>query len=131
MSNYLIQARRFGILCSRNAPRPAGIPKAGVYFGGFHSPMEKEIFAKLLELKKPMVWCPAWGLDHAAFAPGVREALEGNRLLILEMRDTAGDLAAAEQRNQFVIEQAAKLWLPHVNPGGMVDRLLKAAQLQS
>ena len=114
-----------GVLCSRNAPRPPTIPNATAYLGGFHSPMEKEIFARLLELKKPLIWCPAWGLDRAAFAPGVREALEQNRMLILEMRNREGNLAAAEQRNRFVIEKADALWTPHVNPGGMLDRLLQ------
>ena len=95
---------KLGVLCSRNAPRPESIPKAAAYLGGFHSPMEKEIFTRLLELKKPLVWCPAWSLDRAAFAPGVREALEQNRMLILEMRNRDGNLAAAEQRNRFVIE---------------------------
>ena len=92
--------------------------------------MEKEIFAKLLELKKPLVWCPAWGLEKAAFMPGVREALEDNRMLILEMRNTEGDLAAAEQRNQFVLENADRLWLPHINPGGMIDRLVKELKIE-
>lgn len=114
-----------GVLCSRNAPRPKSMPNAPVYLGGFHSPMEKEIFARLLDLKKPIIWCPAWGIGHSAFSPGIREALEGNRMLILEMRDRKGDLAAAEDRNRFVIEYADKLWLPHVTPGGMLDRLLK------
>ena len=121
---------KLGICCSRNAPKPSAIPKATAYLGGFHSPMEKEIFAKLLECKRPLIWCPAWGLERAAFAPGVREALEDNRMLILEMRDTAGDLAAAEQRNRFVLEQADQLWLPHVNPGGMIDRLVREMDVQ-
>ena len=114
-----------GMLCSRNTPKPKSLTKATAYFSGFHSPREKEIFAKLLELKRPIIWCPAWGLDHAAFAPGVREALEENRMLILEMRNLDGDLAAAEQRNRFVLEQAEKLWLPHVTTGGMIDRLVR------
>ncbi len=121
---------KLGVLCSRNAPRPSSIPKAAAYLGGFHSPMEKEIFAKLLKLKKPLIWCPAWGLDRAAFAPGVREALEENRLLVVEMRNCDGDLAAAEQRNRFVLEVADKLWLPHVTPSGMLDRLVKDMQIQ-
>ncbi len=89
---------RLGILCSHKGDMhvaPTSIPKAEVYLSGFHSPMEKEIFAKLLELKKPIIWCPAWGLERAAFAPGIREALEEKR------------------------------WLPHVACGGMIDRLLR------
>ena len=45
-------------------------------------------------------------------------------MLILEMRDVSGDLAAAEARNRFVIENADALFTPHVTPGGMLDRLL-------
>lgn len=55
----------------------------------------------------------------------MREALEQNRVLILEMRNRDGNLAAAEQRNRFVIENADNLWVPHVNPGGMLERLLR------
>jgi len=131
----LWNAGKLGVLCSRNAPSLKGRKmfrpdKAAAYLGGFHSPMEKEIFTKLLEHKKPLIWCPAWGLERAAFAQGVREALEENRMLILEMRNKEGDLAAAEQRNRFVLENADKLWLPHVNPGGMIDRLVREMGVQ-
>ncbi len=34
-------------------------------------------------------------------------------------------IQAAEQRNCFILEQAEKLWLPHVTHGGMIDRLLR------
>ena len=121
---------RLGICSSRNALRPKSIPRASSYFSGFHSPLEKEIFAKLLELKKPLIWCPAWSLDRVAFVPGVREALEENRMLILEMRNRVGDLAAAEERNRFVFEQADKLWIPHIAPGGMIDRLAREMNIQ-
>ena len=43
----------------------------------------------------------------------------------LEMKNREGNLAAAEQRNRFVLEKADALWLPHVSPGGMLDRLVK------
>lgn len=116
---------KLGVLCSRNAPRPKGIPKAAVYFSGFHSPMEKEILAKLLEVKALVIWSPAWGLD-GKMEPEVLAALEGNRMLILEMKNRDGNLAAAEQRNRFVLEQAETLWLPHIARGGMLDRLVRA-----
>ena len=121
---------KLGICSSRKAPRPKHIPRAASYFSGFHSPLEKEIFERLLELKKPLIWCPAWSLERAAFVPGVREALEENRMLILEMRNCAGDLAAAEERNRFVFEQAEKLWIPHITPGGMIDRLVREMNIQ-
>jgi len=123
-------AKKLGVLCSRNAVRPKKIPKADVYFSGFHSPLEQEVFKKLLECKRSIIWCPAWGLDRTAAMPAVREALEENRLLILEMRNCDGDLAAAEQRNRFVLERADELWLPHVTRGGMLDRLIRELRVE-
>lgn len=121
----LWNAKKLGILISRNAPPPKSIPGAAVYLSGFHSPMEQEVFSRLLEHDRNIIWCPAWELGRAASAPGVCDALEQNRMLILEMRDTAGNLAAAEARNRFVIQHADKLFVPCKTPGGMLDRLLK------
>jgi putative transposase len=123
----LWNGEKLGVLCSRHAPRIGRLPDTDVYFGGWHSPKEKEILDWLLQHGKRVIACPAWGIENAAFAPGVATALEENRMLILEMRDTAGNLAAAEARNRFVIEKADALFTPHVTPGGMLDRLLKAA----
>ncbi len=130
---------KLGVLCSRAvgaknfspelrakdfSPLPP-IPDASVYMGGWHSPKEKEILDWLLKHGRRVIACPAWGIADSAFAPGVRTALEENRMLILEMHDTAGNLAAAEARNRFVIEHADALFTPHVTRGGMLDRLLK------
>jgi len=130
----LWHAEKLGVLCSRNAPRLAGIPKASAYLSGFHSPMEQEIFQKLLEYKHPVIWCPAWGVRAglvSALPPATLAALEDNRMLILEMTARDGDLASAEARNRFVLEQADRLWLPHVTPGGMLDRLVKELEIKN
>lgn len=118
----LWNAEKTGVLCSRNAPHVAHIPGAEVYLGGFHSPPEQKILDALLKRCAKIIYCPAWGLDNvrAEFIP----PLEENRMLILEMKDRSGNLAAAEQRNRFVIQNADKLWIPHVSKGGMLDRLL-------
>ncbi len=58
-------------------------------------------------------------------------ALETNRMLILEMRNRDGDLAAAEQRNRFVLNCAEKRWIPHIAPGGMLDRLIQTTSAPS
>jgi hypothetical protein len=121
----LWNGEKLGVLCSRNAPRLGRLPEAEVYFGGWHSPKEREILDWLLKNGRRVIACPAWGIENAAFAPGVRSALEENRMLIMEMRDVAGNLAAAEARNRFVIAHADALFTPHVAPGGMLDRLLK------
>ena len=124
----LWNAEKLGVLSSRATQvSPVRLPAADVYFGGWHSPKEKEILDWLLQHGKRVIACPAWGIENAAFAPGARTALEENRMLILEMRDTSGNLAAAEARNRFVIEKADSLFTPHVTPDGMLDRLLNAA----
>jgi REP element-mobilizing transposase RayT len=120
----LWNGEKLGVLCSRNAPHIGHIPDADVYLGGWHSPKEKEILDWLLKNGRRIIACPAWGIEDAAFAPGVRAALEGNRMLILEMRDVSGNLAAAEARNRFVLEHADALFTPYVAPGGMLDRML-------
>jgi len=129
-------ADKLGVLCSRNALRPDRIPKADVYFGGFHSPMEKEILARLLELKKPVIYCPAWGIASVGaknlspsftknLSPELLDALKNNRVLILEMENADADLSAATQRNEFIIGNAENLWVPYVSKGGMLEKLLE------
>ena len=120
----LWNGQKLGVLCSRNAPRLGRLPEAEIYFGGWHSPKEKEILDWLLAKGRRIIACPAWGIEDAAFAPGIRAALEENRMLILEMRDVSGNLAAAEARNRFVLEHADELFTPYVAPGGMLDRML-------
>lgn len=108
-----------------------------VIMGGFHSPMEREILDRLLAGRLPVIWCPAWGVGAdtrpaptAAHTPATLAALEENRMLILEMTQHDGNLASAEARNRFVLEQADKLWLPHVTPGGLIDRLVREMRVQ-
>lgn len=120
----LWSGEKLGVLCSRNAPRIGSIPAADVYFGGWHSPKEKEMFDWLLGKKQRVIACPAWGIAGMRIPSGWVPALEGNRMLILEMRNRDGDLAAAEERNRFVIERADRLFVPHASPGGMLERLL-------
>lgn len=120
----LWNAEKTGVLCSRNGfPDLGKIPEGEVYLGGFHSPPEQKILEELLKRRAGIIYCPAWSLENvrATFLP----PLEENRMLILEMKDRAGNLAAAEQRNRFVIQNADKLWIPYVSKDGMLDRLLK------
>jgi putative transposase len=120
----LWNGQKLGVLCSRHAPRIGRLPDADVYLGGWHSPKEKEILDWLLKNGRRTIACPAWGIEDSAFAPGVRNALEENRMLILEMRDVSGNLAAAEARNRFVMDHSDALFAPHVARGGMLERLL-------
>ncbi len=120
------------------------------FISGFHSPPEKAILATLLRTgdthvalsssrdthvalspshdthaAPKLICCPAWGINEMRIPPEWLPALEANRMLILEMRNREGNLAAAEARNRFVLDSAEKRWLPHVTPGGMLDRLAR------
>jgi putative transposase len=130
----LLNCEKIAVLCSRNAP-PSILAaaehraeKAGAhccFMSGFHSPPEKTLLAAFLQGEARLICCPAWGIDALHIPPVWLPALESNRMLILEMRNRDSDLAAAEQRNRFVLEQADQHWLPHVARGGMLDRILK------
>ncbi len=127
----LWQAEKLGVLCSRNAPKIGYIPDADVYFGGWHSPKEKEIFDWLLQKKRNVIICPAWSISSvlneknqdkfAAIIDGLKE----NRILILEIPNRGGDIAEAEERNRFVVQHADRLFTPHVTKGGMLDKILR------
>lgn len=130
------------VLCSRRCPdsvliaakrRASNAGADRCFIGGFHSPPEKSILDALLGSQAKLICCPAWGIDTMRMPAEWLPALEANRMLIVEIRareagvgPLAGDLAAAEQRNRFVLEQAENRWLPHVEPRGMLDRLVKA-----
>jgi REP element-mobilizing transposase RayT len=133
----LWNAEKLGVLCSRvraGCIPPLKIPEAEVYLGGFHSPPEQKILEELLKRRAKIIICPAWDLGQVRAT--CLSPLEENRMLILEMcmGDThvaPATLAAAEQRNRFVIQNADKLWTPHVSKGGMLDRLLKELKTTS
>ncbi len=136
----LLVRDKVAVLCSRNCSadvlatatqRARAAGPRHCFMSGFHSPPEKAILAALLQGKGDMrvaptvICCPAWGIDAMRIPADWLPALETNRMLILEMRNREGDLAAAEARNQFVLDCAEKHWLPHVTPGGMLERLTR------
>ena len=123
------------VLCSRRCPPEtlrAAVARArnagaqACFLSGLHSPPERAILDALLQSEAGVICCPAWGVDTMRIPPAWMPALETNRMLILEMRNRDGDRAAAEGRNRFVLERADDRWLPHVTPGGMLDRLIRS-----
>lgn len=130
----LLGREKTAMLCSRNCPaevlasteqRSRNAGPNGCFLSGFHSPPEKAVLNALLQSRAQLICCPAWGMDQMRIPQDWLPALEQNRMLILEMRNRNGDLAAAEDRNRFVLANADHLWTPYVTPGGMLERLLK------
>ncbi len=128
----LLNFPKIGILCSRKVPPGCKLeppPFDGAFLGGFHSPPEKKILDRLLERGDRIICCPAWGLKGMRIPEEWLPALAANRMLVLEMKNPEGDLAAAEQRNRFVLKNAEHRWIPHATPGGMLDRLMEELDL--
>ncbi len=93
----------------------AGLVSA-TFISGFHSPLEKEILKKLLKTDAKIICCPAWGIDKMRIPGEWLPALEENRMMIMEMTNREGDLAASKERNRFVLQVSDHRWLPHVTP---------------
>jgi len=77
-----------------------------------------------------IICCPSWGIDKMHIPSEWLPALEGNRMMIMEMTHCEGNLAASEARNQFVLQVSDQQWLPYVTPGGMLDHLLLAKSIR-
>lgn len=121
---------KLGVLCSRKAPKIGYLPDAQVYLGGWHSPKEQEILDWLLNHHKRVILCPAWPIksilktENSEQFTAILAGLKANRILILEMPNRNADLAAAADRNRFVIAQADRLFTPYVAKGGLLEKLL-------
>ncbi|MBN1670183.1 MAG: transposase [Kiritimatiellae bacterium] len=130
----LLNRPKIGMLCSRDCPpqalaaaeeRASAAHAHHCIMSGFHSRPEKAILAALLQSQAKIICCPAWGIEAMKIPADWLPALEQNRMLILEMKNDAGDLAAASERNAFVLQRAEKLWIPYASPDGMVARLVR------
>ena len=124
----LLNLPKMGVFCSRRVPNGMDLNSPGfdgVFMSGFHSPPEKEILTRLLAKGEKMICCPSWGIDTMRIPDAWLPALEGNRMMILEMSDRKGDLSASEARNRFVLQVSDQHWVPYATPGGMLDRLIQ------
>jgi predicted Rossmann fold nucleotide-binding protein DprA/Smf involved in DNA uptake len=125
----------FALFCSIQCP-PAlilqtyelarALRDAGVtVISGFHSPMEKECLAILLEGTQPVILCPARSLDTLHIRPIWKAALKQGRLLLLspfteeERRPTTN---RAQERNALVAALADIVFVAHAMPGGKTEK---------
>jgi predicted Rossmann fold nucleotide-binding protein DprA/Smf involved in DNA uptake len=99
--------------------------------GGFHSPIEKECLKILLRGRKPIIICPARGIETMRLPREWRADIDNGRLLLLSAfpkkirRPTA---ATADRRNQLVAALADEIAFFHITPGGKMDKLRVQAE---
>ena len=125
----LLDEPAIGLFCSRQCPgelvnrtydlaqrlRDAGRPT----IGGFHSPMEQECLRLLLRGSKPVIICPARGLQDYRVPGELRPGLDVGRLLVLspfEPDDRRITAELAERRNHFVAALAAEVFIAYAAP---------------
>lgn len=123
----LLNLPKVAVLCSRRVPAGTDLEppeRDAVFMSGFHSPTEKEILARLLKRGAKIICCPSWGIDKMRIPLEWLPALEENRMMIMEMMNCEGTLAASEERNRFVLDVSEERWIPYVTPGGMLARML-------
>lgn len=124
---------KVGFMASRGATKPLGplpLRPGEVLLSGFLSPQERAAFQTGLAQKTPMIWVKPWGLEEGAAPPDLRRALDDGRLLIVSpFADAiaAPSLRRAAWCNQYVLAQAGRVLLGHLNPEGLLACILSEA----
>jgi putative transposase len=120
--------QKIGVLCSRGhlpPPDPPAWP-GHACISGWHSPGEKAVLARLLGEKAHIIAVPPVAVESFHVPADWIEAFNAGRiLLVAPFRDDQFSRAGALERNAFVAEQADRLWLSAVRPGGAIDRISK------
>ena len=124
--------REWGAISEPTATAPGAIsgPTVGrdcPVISTFTSPEEREVCAKCLRKKRPFVWvCPGGIWDP--LPPAIAKACEEGWAFVCSPVPTG--TRVNKQRaiwcNQYVIRQAASVWVGSIRPGGSLETLLKA-----
>ncbi len=128
----LLTMPKVGFLASRGKTvLPGKIPlrKGEAILSGFLSPMERSLFQAGLKHAKPMIWVRPWGLAEN-FAPDVRAAIAGGRLLLISPFDDCIETPSVRRAvwcNQYVLTHCSRLVVGHLNPDGMLACVLSEA----
>src|SRR5512143_994423 len=95
---------------------------------GFHSPLEKECLAILLQGRQPVIVCPARSIEAMRLKAEFRTPLGEGRLLFLspfpakKRRMTA---KTASIRNRFAAAMAEEVFVAHAEEGGKIEALCR------
>jgi len=133
----ILQRKPLALFCSVQCPgnlivqtydlahklRHAGV----TVIGGFHSPMERQCLATLLQSPHPVIVCPARSLPRRV-PPEFRQPLEEGRLLLLSPFDDAiirADEETARQRNRFVAALADRIFAAYAAPNSGTERFCR------
>lgn len=132
----LLDLSKTAFLCSRKIPAAAVLKcydwaiqmrdEGRCIIGGFHSPLEKDIFNILLKGEQPMIIVLAKSLPDK-LNPAFKESIKNNRLLLISPFDkkiTRASEKTASARNKLMIELAEEIVVGWKTKDGNIDRLL-------
>ena len=133
----LLNTLAVGFLCSRKPAAGAilrcydwalQMKNEGIcVIGGFHSPLEQDVFHLLIQGTQPVIWVLHTGLKKT-YPAIVEKAISEDRLLIISpfteppYRPTED---STRIRNEFILKQVSKLVIGYASPGGSLETLLK------
>jgi len=123
-------------LCSRKIPASVVLKsydwaikqrvEGNCIISGFHSRIEKDVLHYLLKGNQPIIVALARGLK-AKTEPEFKKPLDEGRMLIVTPFDINVKRVTKETasiRNIMMIEIADSIVVGHVNPGGLLEKLL-------
>lgn len=134
----LLSTRKLVLLCSRACPGSIIVQTLEVIralrdapwtvVSGFQSPTEQECLEVLLRGARPVIVCPARGVEGMRIPAAWKPAIAAGRILItspFEEPIRRATAATAENRNRFIVSLANAVFIPHAAPGGALERLCR------
>lgn len=134
----ILKEKKTAFFCSSICPGDTTLKTSGLakkwrdngvaVISGFHSPVEKECLAILLQGRQPVIVCPARSIETMRLKAEFRTPLAEGRLLLLspfpakEKRMTA---KTASVRNRFAASIADEVFVAHAEIGGKIEALCR------
>ena len=133
----IVECRKTAFICSRNYPAGAVLRiydwakemrDAGeCVISGFHSRLERDVLAILIQGQQPIILAAARGLPQR-YSPALRRALAEKRLLIVSLFPDSVrriTVATARKRNEFMIATADRIVVGHVQKDGTLAKTIR------
>jgi len=93
----------------------------------FTSHYERQVLEKCLTSERDFIWVCPGGFTETILAKTEQARAEGRALLISPVdRDTGINKQRANWCNQFIVQNAAEIWVGHIRPGGSLETILRS-----
>lgn len=134
----LLKLYKIGFLCSRKVPASIILKtydwaieqrKKGIcVVSGFHSKIEKDVFNFLVKGEQPIIVVLARGM-YKQIPKELLAPLKQNRLLIISLFPDNIKRVSTQTaiiRNKVIFKISAKMYIPYIQPNGIIAKLQKS-----